>query len=174
MVSLHLRAASEGVPTTTILVGLVCESYQTWLLSVIERDLDVAIVMVSIQALAAINQKLSSAGTVTILIVENVQVKCQLVQVVTSGEVGLSRHRLVEGSPIERVQGCDAALFDEDHLLLIKGGVTVETSLEADLLLRETSMNGAPGDVRGEDLVRIGEICLGDNRRSKHVLSSDS
>ena len=67
----------------------------------IERDLDVAIVMVAIEALAAIDQKLSPAGTVTILIVEYVQVKCQLVQVVTSGEVGLSRHRLVESCPIE-------------------------------------------------------------------------
>jgi hypothetical protein len=102
---------------------------------VIERDLDVAIVMVAIESLAGIDKKLSPAGTVTILVVEYVQVKCQLVQVVTSGEVGLSRHRLVEGSPIERVQGCDAALFDEDHLLLIIGGVTIETSFEADLLL---------------------------------------
>ena len=67
----------------------------------IERDLDVAIVMVTIQALAAIDQKLSSAATVSILIVEYVQVKCQLLQVVTSGEVGLSRRRLVESSPIE-------------------------------------------------------------------------
>ena len=101
MVPLHLGAASEGVPTASILVGLVCESDQTWRLCVIERDLDVAIVMVAIEALAAIDQKLSPAGTVTILIVEYVQVKCQLVQVVTSGEVGLSRHRLVEGCPIE-------------------------------------------------------------------------
>ena len=67
----------------------------------IERDLYVAIVMVTVEALAAIDQKLSSAGTVSILIVEYVQVKCQFVQVVASGEVGLSRRRLIEGSPIE-------------------------------------------------------------------------
>ena len=48
--------------------------------------------MVAIEALAAIDQKLSPTGTVAILVVEYVQVKCQLVQVVTSGEVGLSRH----------------------------------------------------------------------------------
>ena len=35
-------------------------------------------------------------------------------------------------------------------------------------------MNGAPGDVWGEDFVGIGEICLCDNGRSKHVLSSYS
>ena len=35
-------------------------------------------------------------------------------------------------------------------------------------------MNGAPGDVRGEDLVGIGEICLCYYGRSKHVLSSYS
>ena len=67
----------------------------------IERDLDVAIVMVTIEAFPAIYEKLSSAGTVSVLIVEYVQVKCQLVQVVASGEVSLSRRRLVEGSPIE-------------------------------------------------------------------------
>lgn len=67
----------------------------------IERDLDVAIVMVTVEALSAIDKKLPSTGTVSLLIVENVQVKCQLVKVITSGEVGLSRRRLVEGSPIE-------------------------------------------------------------------------
>jgi hypothetical protein len=35
-------------------------------------------------------------------------------------------------------------------------------------------MNGAPGDVRGENLVGIGEIRLCDDGRSKHVLSSYS